>query len=120
MKSGLYSIILRNSFNSTKLHETFNYDFRININENIIIKKFQIKFNNENINELRLISEEIEEETTEIEILSNNTNSSPGYQFNLYNMVIIIVFVTVSIIVIIIIICLCILAGYFCRKYKNN
>jgi hypothetical protein len=77
MKSGLYSIILKNSFNSTKLHETFDYDFRINVNEIVVIKKFQIKFNNENLNELRLISEEeMEEETTTLEILLNNTKSS--------------------------------------------
>ena len=87
MKYGLYSIKLKNSFNSTKFQEIFNYDFIINLNDNLIIKKFQIKFN-ENTNQLRLMPVEIEEEEEEEEItitkeiFSNNDNLTEIFRLN--------------------------------------
>ena len=146
MKSGLYSIKSVNSFNSTIYSHlslfTFNYDFLIFVNDQPnIIKKFQIKFN-ENLNsqqfaehQVRIVSLTTESDasaaslTTRILHVENETaqnaaftksSSSLSYSFNFYNMVAIIIFVTVAIFSIIVFIFFCLLFVYLCRKYKKN
>ena len=123
MKPGLYALKLLKSFNSTNSQQ-FDYDFFIFVNDEQIIKKFQIKI-------LKMTTTPIIDYHHSFDInetLNEDNNSTgsrvyvrmPGYSLSLYNAVAIIVLTMIILIVIIVCICFGLLFMYFCRKYKRN